>query len=482
MNYILHAYVICIFVNFAWAGPYDSSVFLSAKGAGVAGSDSSFVKSSESLFINPAGLAPSSKKHRKIFGKSDVSLHMGQHSISQTAPYITDNTTSGKGTLSPIGATLRIGSKKSAWSLGLGYFNPAGSNLEYSQLDYSVINPKLTTPGVESFALNISEFSAGIGYNIAKWLDIGVAWRYGLFKSEINDSKLIELSSPSVGQIVGVNNGLQFQHQRKFSNLVGSNNTGYLIGIQLGPESKVWGLGLTYRTKMIVRLTGQYSGVISSPGVSDTNAILALLGHSADATKITDSITKRDFFWESAYPSKMALSTHVVLTKFGLFFEYSQTNYSEVAQIILDGEYYLPASVVGTTLSQTKNVFESYPTNWANEQSIKFGAHYYLMDAWVLRLGYELSSAVTNAQSVSLLDPPSASSKTITFGTSLKYNNWQLSIAYANSSSLYESGLEDENINRPVTINGVYSSIDYPSGSWNRKVTKMQFSLTYTFF
>lgn len=451
--------------------------------AALAGSDSSFIKSSESIFVNPAGLAPSSKKHRKIFGKSDFAIHYSMQNNSLMAPYIEDKTSTGTNNKSAYSISLRLGTKKSDWSLGVGYYTPGTLNTDFSSLDYSSIEPNYSGK-VSSYSqfLGISEFSAGLGYKLLKWVDIGIAWRYAFYQSTIKETKLIELASKEVGTLANVPNGLYFLQENEFSNLSGTNNTGYLFGLQIGPESKIWGIGVSYRTKMIIRLTGNFSGMITSPGVNQTNTILTLLGYAPDASASSDQILERDFFWETALPSRVAISAHIAPQNFGIFFEYTMTNYSEIQQINVDGQYSLPSSVVGSNYSQNMLTFESIPTLWKNEQSIKVGLKYFITENWALMGGYLMSTAVSNPTYIRLIDPPNGPTKTYSFGTSLNYQSWKLIIAYLMSSSNSEVTIDDANIETPKTFNSTYSTLNPTNGTLTQVGTILMLGLRYTFF
>ncbi|MCO5142680.1 MAG: outer membrane protein transport protein [Oligoflexia bacterium] len=363
-----------IFVGFAYlffissnvyAAGFEKAVLWSGKEAGYGVASVSKISGSQSIAINPAGLAAS----------SDVSLNFSPTWVSIDGHVVSANRTEKTDhNFSPVGEFSMNYKVMDRLGVGIGAYVAGGSKAIYDGVDFTgsyaalgSFRPRIVTD------FSVIEYALGFGYEIQPGLRIGAAWRILEAKGGLSTAKAL-VNVPAVTYV----------------NIYDAKDTkydGFRLGVQYQSPNDDWGIGASFRNAVDVVAEGQINGEARLTGSGNTTTATFRPGASIGTT----------FPWALSFGGNLKLSNFLILGAA------DYVNYKNNQELKITG-----------TLNN--NALPNIPLRWKNMWNIRIGTEYDGINAWKLRAGYILTTKVTSDTDARATLSPAGTGHTLTAG------------------------------------------------------------------
>lgn len=344
-----------IFHASAFGAGFESSIPFGGESAGRAGIGASYMRGSQALFFNPAGLSPETQKQ-------DVSLNLSPGYGRFHGPILDPNKAenSETKTLFPFGL-MYARNLTGDLAVGAGIYAPGGSYAKYTGVD-------LSGAGINGAVdlksdLSILEYALGVSYKVTNQLSVGASWR--VLSVNANFSTF----DPSGAAL-------------DLKDLKDTRYNGYKLGARYQFDADL-DVGFTYRSEVAFRAKGQAS-------VTDFSSGSAVSAGSGDVT--VGSLFPAAYTLGASYRSAPA---------WRWFGEYVFTQYSRVTNLAVDR-----TGQAGTPME----------LHFHDQNEFRIAGEYAGL-MMPIRLGYIWSSQVTNDSYAAATFTPPAPANTITLGS-----------------------------------------------------------------
>ena len=441
------------------AGGYEKPSLFSPEATGLGGAVSSSVDGSTALIFNPAGI-----------NKDEAQLNISITKGGLEAPLFDDNQSfkTENDFIYPLG--LMFSKKYSEKiSYGFGVYGLAGLSIKYSEKDLGSLSNEMSTFSLDPYAeLSVLEYNASVAYHFNKKLSLGLSIRGqqaegGFSKGTVSYSKGLGGFGVPDGTLVGASNV-------ELYDLEGSEFGSYNLGMQY--KEKNWGFAFVYRSRVEFDLSGKARGDLAYSNTGSTlvnlqsgGAITPVSGQAYNLNGDSSNVT-------TEIPEQYKIGGHYILNKkHTIMLEYALTKYSNNDKLNISN-----TSLTNSLTGEKINV-ESINQNWDDLSDYKLGYQYRIRPDLKLRLGYVISSAVTNKNYASPLASPASKiyHKTIGIGkTILMKNNryLELNATFENYSGEGSSNTESTE----VTSTSESKSF---TGNYKENVNSLMLGLTY---
>jgi long-subunit fatty acid transport protein len=371
-RHLLIASLPLLFTAQAGASGYEKSIMWGGRSAGLAGIATPYVKGSQALYFNPAGIAAEKT------GTQDLSLNVSPTWSQFKAPINNNNdiVTSDRKLLVPFGLTYARNVSDS-WAVAVGYYVSAGAFADYQDVSFAGVTGR---PEVKT-DLQVTEAALGVGYRANEHWSFGAAWRMVMAKA---DFAFVQRAAPTI--IANV----------KVKDLDDTNYAGFKLGAQYRVDDDTR-FALTYRSQVHLDAAGKIATTVYNGG-STTNFA------EGDATAHT------------IFPQAITLGAeHRLSDQWRLLGEYVWTNYKKINTINVDGR---SGAAVNPQLE----------LHWNNQSNVRIAAEYrHFM--WPLRFGYVWTSQVTRNETARPSFTPPGPAHTVTLGTGQEFGFGEQSLA-----------------------------------------------------
>ncbi len=363
------AAVACASVQ-AFGSGYEKSIMWGGKSSGLGGIASPYVKGSEALYFNPAGLVGEKTGQDMTLNFSAVSAQfkgpMTTSAVNGTTKIINDN--AGATTLTTPFGLIYGATLNDNFGFGIGGYVSGGASAEFKDANLS---PRQLKPTVET-KIQIVELAAGVGYKVNEDLNLGAAWRAAFATARFGT---LSYSLPVIANLTS-------------SELTDKQFTGFKLGAQ-------------YRLNESTRLGAGFRSEINF-------AAKGTLTGKFDVVSSISNFATVDLEAKTTLPLAINLGVqHDLNESWRLFGEYVFTQYSRVDKIELVGN--------AAPFTGAAGDLADLATNWKDQHNLRLAAEY-LGLATPLRFGYVYTSQVTDPAYARPTFTPPGAAHTITLG------------------------------------------------------------------
>lgn len=459
MKLLITTMITLMSLNSFGAGGYEKPALFSPEANSLGGAVSSSIDGSSAVIFNPAGI-----------DKDEIELNISVTNGDLYAPIFQDDQEekTNNDTIYPLGIMF---SKKMSErvSLGFGVYGLAGLGIRYDKQSLRPLGAEFGDYGLDPYAeLGVLEYNTSFSYKLTNNLSFGASLRgqsaQGAFsKGSVAYSQgLGGAGVPDDTVLAGSNVELY--------DLEGSEIGSYNLGLQY--ESKNWGMGLVYRSRVEFDLKGKSRGNIA---YSNSGAAIVNAQSGGAVTPVPGqeyALNGGNTNVAAEIPEQVKLGGHYNFSKkHTLMLEYALTKYSNNKE--------LGISNTQLTNSQTGEVIQvdSINQRWSDLKDYRMGYQYNYSDTLSFRLGYVISSAVTNEDSASpLASPPSEiHHQSIGFGKLIPLSNNRY-LEFNAAFEHYEGEGRGSSERVQLSDNTYEQSV---SGNYKAKVNSLMFGLTY---
>lgn len=352
------------------AGGYEKPALWSARAASLGGAVGSQT-GADSLYFNPAGLT-----------SNQLNLHYAQYKGYLRSDLTENNRETTNNIPLHVGGLLSSFSLSDKVTVGFGIYGLAGLDTSYDNINFGKNDASLNSYVKDNYGkLSVLEFALGSSIKINNNLRIGVSLRGQQAQAQMKETALIRAKGLSG---FGISDGSVIAATTsEFKNMKGSSIGSYKIGLQYESNDKTYGLGLSYRSPVKIRVKGNLSGDI----VYNNPTIAGMYG--ATAGQVYQQKGKNGSL-ESSVPQQITLDFHKFLSnKWLLLGGVNWTEYSSNKELKVGGTLTNPVTNTATNLSAIKE-------NKHDMYDFKTGLQYEYDSNKFLRTGFTYTNAVTN--------------------------------------------------------------------------------------
>lgn len=379
-------------------GGFEKPSPFSAEGSRLGSALESSASGTNALYYNPAGLSK---------GPNSVTLDvaaLGGYMVG--APFKTGEIQHSDANPVMVPAVIGKYQVNDKLGLGLGYYGFAGIASIYHDLSFNQYDADFGSYKTDNYSkLNVSELSVGAGYQLTSNVSIGLAVRDVIASGSMKTSS-VGLASGLTGYGIADDTVL-LGSTTNIDKLSGSKFGGIKLGAQYENDEKDWGVGVTYRSSVSIKATGNASGdlIYTTTGSNLTNALTGVTPNVGQVYKLTSSGSS----FSTTIPEQYGLGGHIQKGDNKFLFGYTLTKYSKVDAFKMTGT--LENALTG----------ESYPitdiqTKWKDMHEFKLGAAHKVDPTLELSAGFTYATGVTNPDYSSAAFSPIDSVKQLDVG------------------------------------------------------------------
>ncbi len=344
---------------------FEKAVLWSGKEAGYGVASISSIGGSQSIAINPAGLAKG----------ADASFNFSPTWVTLEGSIVSTNRVEKSDhNFSPVGEVSANYLVTEKLGLGIGAYVAGGSKAIYDGVDFTgsyaalgAFKPRIYT----EFA--VMEYAIGGGYEVLPGLRVGLAWRIVDVKGALSTSKAL-VNAPAVTYV-------------RIFDAKDTQYNGFRLGFQYEAPEKNWGVGASFRNAVDIDAKGSIDG----------EARLTGSGNNTTATFLPGASVGTSFPWAISFGGNLKWNDFLLLS--GVDY----VNYKKNVELKIQG-----------TLNS--NALPNIPLNWKNMWNIRLGTEYSGIENWKLRAGYVLTTKVSSENDTRATISPPGMGHTLTAG------------------------------------------------------------------
>jgi len=368
-------------VSQAQAAGFEKYITWSGRHAGSANTAAAGVQAAESIYFNPAGLASGEGAEATLnFSPTQVQFH------GPILPVPFNSTVKSEKAFLPAFGAMASYKLTPEWGIGLGAYAAGGTQAEYLNQNYSILDPDYNTLfPTHKAEIQIVEFAAGSAYELTRGLRVGAAWR------------LVSIKAALAAAVISGGNLIAFQLDD-----LSSTSNAFRAGLQYEPPGTNWGLGVSWRSQVTFTATTTATGQLESD----------LGGSSTTLAPGPATVTNR-------FPQQISIGTYYGPTTRRFLLQYDFTQYAVNREVEISG------SLAGGAIP-----LSGIPQNWSNGHNLRVGAEFGEPKDWPIRVGYQLTSRVVSKDKARATFPAPGNGHTFVAGTGKAFReNWTLNAA-----------------------------------------------------
>ncbi len=365
----LFGFLVAAFVAFsipaAQCAGFEKAILWSGKEAGYGVASISKIGGSQSIAINPAGLA----------NGADASLNFSPTWVSLEGNIVSTNRLEKSDhNFSPVGELSMNYLVMDRLGVGVGAYVAGGSNAIYDGVDFTgsysalgAFKPRIFTQ------FSVMEYAIGAAYEIQPGFRIGLAWRIVDVKGALSTSKAL-VNAPAITYV-------------RIFDAKDTKYDGFRLGFQYESPDKVWGVGAAFRNAINIEAAGSVDGEAKLTGSGNNTTANFLPGATVGTT----------------FPWAISFGGNIKVSDFLLMSGVDYVNYKKNTELKIQG-----------TLNN--NALPNIPLNWKNMWNVRLGTEYGGIESWKLRAGYILTTKVTSENDARATVSPPGTGHTLTAG------------------------------------------------------------------
>jgi long-subunit fatty acid transport protein len=417
------------------AGGYEKPALWSAKAASMGGAVGSQT-GADSLYFNPAGLVA-----------NQLNLHYAQYKGYLSADITDKNRETTNNIPINVGGILSSFAITDKVTVGFGIYGLAGLNTSYDKINFGKNDSSLNSYVRDNYGrLSILEFALGSSYVINKNFRIGLSVRGQQAEAQMKETALIR--AKGLGG-AGISDGsIIVATTSQFDKMKGSSFGSYKLGIQYDSDDKNYGIGVSYRSPVKIKVEGKLSGDIVY-----TNPTIAGM-YGATTGQVYNQKGKNGSL-ESSVPQQVSLDMHKFLSKKILLLGgINWTQYSKNKELKVGGTLTNPVTNTDTILSAMKEKKHDM-------YDFKTGLQYEYDSNKFIRTGFTYTNAVTNKNYAAATSAPPSNYThySIGWGSNLS-KQWTIDLAAEYYTSSGRGSKKETTLDANSYIAGTTSDYD----------------------
>lgn len=406
--------------QWAQAAGYEKPTLYGARASALGGVGSLIANSAEALSFNP-GMIASGRKGWV------VSLNVSPIKSNLSGPWNNDNLVVESSPQSSLSAAGMLAYNfNDHWAVSIGRYAVGGGKTVYDDVVYRGFSDTLDLYS----DIKISEIGVGVGYRLNDQWSFGVASRKTTYEASYTRP-----ARALLGLAVGA---------ADFRDLKDETQAGYRLGVHFKPNARLRA-SFVYRSPVDIGAKGLITG---------GKIITPVIGMNIDPG---------DVLMKTTLPQSYTLGLSYRWDKdWQSFLEWSSTNYSTVRTVEIE-----------STSSDVGN--RSNIQNWKDQTLIKVGLEY---TNWFMpiRIGYNHTSPVTDADYSNPLQYPPTALQSFSIGTGIRFSLFKNPARVDFSMDQTEGSGEGGT----APVDGDYSN-DFRAGRYGIKVFATHLSFVYFF-
>lgn len=406
-------FTIAISLNILGFGGYEKQSLWHADSVNKAGVNASESQGSNSVQSNPALLHS---------GVNDVSVSFGAFGGTMKGPINEDNKKwSSTDEVTFSGGITGKYILSDDLAIGLGTYTVGGLD-STTPVSFGNVDSDLSSFKNDYYAkLAIIEHSVGFGYKYDSNWSFGASLRAHTIRASFNES--YANYAKGLGGY-GVTDGTVLSaSSSELYDLKGSDFGSFRLGTSYLSDSKKWGIGVSYRSKLDANLKGKSRGTMAYTSTGSTLVNASSGGSVTPTVGKTYNMDGTTSEVSSTLPQKLSIDGHYSFSDtLKMYVGYTWVDYSKNKELGLKATLTDP-------LTGEKYKLTNQPYNWQDLHMFKIAINKDFGSDLNFYGGYVLATQVTNDKNTSVSKSPAGHNHTLSAGVSKKFKKIKYDLA-----------------------------------------------------